>query len=167
MFRQAMLKPPVAFSGGDTQGPAGSTQIIEQRGNPVIQRLNQLTGLARRAKGASIGLVDPAPQFLARAGQQQPDRLRQAEADNPANLMAIGQRLTAGGKGRVHRVADAGLAIDQRAIAIEYRQFHAHGTSVRISWAIAGEPAASSPAITRARSSGDLFWLSFSVGRHA
>ena len=58
--------------------------------------------------------------------------------DDPADLVAIGRGEARGGEGAVHRVADAGLAIDQGAVAIEHGK--ARGAHPRYFFAGPGEP---------------------------
>ena len=66
-------------------------------------------------------------------GREQPDCLRQAQPDDPADLVAVRQRQAGSGKGRFHSGDYPGLAIDQRAVAVEHGEPRCHGARVRIS----------------------------------
>ena len=111
----------------------------------------ELARLARGAEGALVGIGHVAlERRRRRRARSRRTACGRLSPTMRRTCVAVGRGQAVFGEGRVpSRSQIARLAVDQRAVAIEHGEALRHGASVRISWAIAGEPCASSPSATR------------------
>jgi hypothetical protein len=165
VVEQGVVEAAPVLAGGDAEQPAGIAQAVEQIGNTGIKRLRIERPVgAQPLEGALVILCKADVQIMLGVGQQHLHRFNQAQANNAADGVIRRRRQPMPCKALPHGAQDVNLAVDQRAVAIEHREFH-HTRVLLIAAAPAVSPIASIAAATPRASASLRFWLFLSVLR--
>ena len=129
MVRQHVCEPAVRLAGRHPEDPSFVGQLVERVDQAVVQRLRVEQPLGAHMLERRLVIVrDRGVEARVGIGGERGDSFDQTEPHNAADRLTRGRGDAHARERRLHCAADVGMAVDERAVAVEDREA---GGSVR------------------------------------
>ena len=112
------------LAGGDAEHEVAGAQRSSSSRTPGNSGSWKSGAGAVRVDGRLVVLGQPLTERGVRHGRQLLHRLGQGQAHDPPDRLGRRRRQALGAEGRLGAGDDAGLAVDERAVAVEHNQPH-------------------------------------------